>query len=99
MRSSDGSRPASGAERIAFSPRSSAIFPIALFGGTMFLSAALLFSVQPLFAKMALPQLGGAPAVWSTAMVFFQAMLLAGYTYAHLLVRYAPRNAGLAIHA
>lgn len=52
---------------------------------TLFLSAFLLFSVQPFFAKMVLPKLGGSPAVWSVAMVFFQAMLLAGYGYAHVL--------------
>jgi hypothetical protein len=54
-----------------------------LFGSTLFLSAALLFSVQPMVAKMALPLVGGSPAVWCTCMVFFQAALLAGYTYAH----------------
>lgn len=51
----------------------------------IFLSAFLLFLVQPLIAKMILPQLGGTPAVWNTCMVFFQAVLLAGYTYAHAL--------------
>src|ERR1041385_6050630 len=53
----------------------------------IFLSAALLFAVQPMFTKMVLPRLGGAPSVWSVAMVFFQAALLAGYAYAHLLAR------------
>ena len=62
---------------------------LVLFGATLFLSALLLFSVQPLFAKMVLPRLGGTPAVWSVAMVFFQAMLLAGYAYAHAIVRFA----------
>lgn len=51
----------------------------------VFTSAWLLFGVQPLFAKMALPKLGGAPNVWNTAMVFFQAVLLLGYLYAHLI--------------
>jgi hypothetical protein len=69
-----------------------------LFGATLFLSALLLFSVQPLFAKMVLPRLGGTPAVWSVAMVFFQAMLLAGYAYAHGLVRFAGLTGGLLIH-
>src|SRR6266581_8488210 len=59
----------------------------ALYIATVFVSAALLFVVQPMFTKMVLPRLGGAPAVWSVAMVFFQATLLAGYAYAHLLVR------------
>jgi hypothetical protein len=57
----------------------------ALYAGTLFLSALLLFAVQPMFTKMILPRLGGAPAVWSVAMVFFQAALLGGYAYAHLL--------------
>jgi len=59
----------------------------ALFAATLFASALLLFAVQPMFTKMVLPMLGGAPAVWSVAMVFFQAALLAGYAYAHLLAR------------
>jgi hypothetical protein len=54
-----------------------------LFSITLFVSAALLFCVQPLIAKMILPLLGGSPAVWNTCMVFFQALLLAGYAYAH----------------
>ena len=54
---------------------------------TLFLSAGLLFLVQPLFAKMVLPVLGGAPAVWSTCMLFFQGALVAGYAYAHLSTR------------
>ena len=54
-----------------------------LFVFTLFLSAFLLFCVQPMIAKMVLPLLGGSPAVWSTCMVFFQAALLAGYAYAH----------------
>ena len=58
-----------------------------VYGLTMFLSAALLFSVQPMLGRMVLPLLGGAPAVWSTCMLFFQAMLLAGYGYAHLSTR------------
>ncbi len=56
---------------------------IALYVVTIFTSAALLFLIQPIFARMVLPLLGGAPAVWNTAMVFFQAALLAGYAYAH----------------
>ncbi len=50
---------------------------------TLFLSATLLFMVQPMFAKMALPVLGGSAAVWNTCMAFFQAGLLAGYAFAH----------------
>jgi hypothetical protein len=59
----------------------------ALFAATLFASALLLFAVQPMFTKMVLPMLGGAPSVWSVAMVFFQGSLLAGYAYAHLLAR------------
>jgi hypothetical protein len=58
-----------------------------LFASALFVSAALLFSLQPMVSKMLLPHFGGAPAVWITAMCFFQALLLAGYSYAHLLCR------------
>ena len=54
-----------------------------LFAVTLFVGATLLFLVQPMIAKMILPKLGGTPAVWNTCMVFFQAALLAGYSYAH----------------
>ena len=60
---------------------------------TVFLAAALLFIVEPMFARMVLPRLGGAPAVWNTAMVFYQAALLAGYGGAHLIAtRLRPRQ-------
>jgi hypothetical protein len=59
----------------------------AVFSATILLSASLLFSIQPLVGKELLPLLGGAPAVWNTVMVFFQAILLAGYSYAHVSVR------------
>ncbi len=55
----------------------------ALFTVTLFVSAFLLFLVQPMVGKMVTPLLGGTPAVWVTCMVFFQALLLAGYAYAH----------------
>jgi hypothetical protein len=57
---------------------------LALYRLTIFLSAALLFLVQPMFTRLLLPLLGGAPGVWSAAQVFFQLTLLAGYAYAHL---------------
>jgi hypothetical protein len=64
-----------------------------LYAATLFLSALLVFSVQPMFAKMVLPRLGGSSGVWNTAMVFFQAALLAGYAYAHAAARLlAPRR-------
>src|SRR6202051_5315858 len=62
------------------------------------LSAVLLFSVQPLFTKRVLPRLGGSPAVWSVAMVFFQSLLLAGYAYAHFLMQIKNRVIPVAVH-
>src|ERR1041385_3356624 len=59
-----------------------------LFGITIFVSSALLFSIQPMIAKMLLPLLGGTPAVWNTCMLFFQAVLLCGYAYALLVSRW-----------
>lgn len=68
----------------------------AIFALTLFVSALLLFAVQPMFTKMVLPKLGGAPAIWSVAMVFFQTALLLGYAYAHWLTKYfVPRHAAL----
>ena len=64
----------------------------------IFVSALLLFSVQPLFTKMVLPRLGGSPTVWSVAMVFFQSLLLAGYAYAHFLMQMRNRAIPVAIH-
>jgi hypothetical protein len=61
-------------------------FVLAAYTATTFLSALLLFSVQPMFAKMVLPVLGGSPSVWAVAIFFFQAALLIGYCYAHLLI-------------
>ena len=55
-----------------------------LFSLTALLGAFLLFLVEPMFARMVLPLLGGAPAVWNTCLVFYQFALLAGYLYAHL---------------
>jgi hypothetical protein len=59
----------------------------ALYAITLFLSAFLLFLIQPLFAKLVLPLLGGSPGVWNTCMVFFQSALLVGYAYAHFVSR------------
>ncbi len=71
---------------------------LALFTATTFISSFLLFFIQPMFAKMALPLLGGAPSVWAVALLFFQGALLAGYAYAHLLVRHAPASSTGYIH-
>ena len=68
------------------------------FAVTLFLSAFLLFSVQPMFAKMVLPKLGGSASVWSVAMVFFQAVLLAGYGLAHLLTTRLGLARALGVH-
>src|SRR6185503_10664353 len=73
-------------------------FAPALFAATLFASALLLFAVQPMFTKMVLPMLGGAPSVWSVAMVFFQAALLIGYAYAHLLARTLTVGQGALVH-
>jgi len=68
------------------------------FAATLFLSAALLFSIEPMFSKMVLPVLGGTSAVWSVAMVVFQGLLLAGYVYAHLLMRFFTLRWSALIH-
>jgi hypothetical protein len=68
------------------------------FTASIFVSALLLFSVQPLFTKMILPRLGGSSAVWSIAMVFFQSLLLAGYAYAHYLMTIRNRTIPVVIH-
>jgi hypothetical protein len=61
-----------------------------LFAFNLFVSATRLFLVQPMIGKMLLPMLGGTPAVWNTCMVFFQALLLAGYAYAGSSQRAQP---------
>jgi hypothetical protein len=71
---------------------------LVVYTAAIFVSALLLFSVQPLFTKMVLPRLGGSPAVWSVAMVFFQSLLLAGYAYAHYLMRLNNRVIPVAVH-
>src|SRR5262245_25585381 len=71
---------------------------LAVFVAALFLSALLLFAVQPLFAKMVLPRLGGAPSVWAVSLCFFQAALLAGYCYAHVLSGFFSRRGGLIAH-
>jgi hypothetical protein len=67
-----------------------------LFAITLFFSSALLFVLEPMFAKMVLPRLGGTPAVWNVCLVFYQSLLLAGYAYAHALARrFTPRGTAL----
>ena len=69
-----------------------------IFGVPIFLSATLLFWIQPLFTKLLLPGVGGAAAVWSTAILFFQVTLLMGYLYVHLLTRIRSPIAQVALH-
>jgi hypothetical protein len=69
-----------------------------VYTAAIFTSALLLFSVQPLFTKMVLPRLGGSPAVWSVAMVFFQSLLLGGYAYAHFLMQIKHRMIIVGVH-
>ncbi len=70
-----------------------------LFAITLFVSAFLLFWVQPLVAKLLLPLLGGSPTVWNVAMCFFQAALLAGYAWAHWLSNRTSPKTQLWVHA
>ena len=72
-------------------PETAAI--VLLYAVTIFLSAFLLFALQPIIAKVILPWFGGTAAVWTTCLLFFQAVLLGGYLYSHLTTRYlAPRT-------
>jgi len=70
-----------------------------LYAATIFLSAFLLFQVQPLIAKIILPWFGGSAAVWSAALLFFQIVLLAGYAYAHGSIRYLTPKRQMILHA
>ena len=63
-----------------------------LFVATILVGSFLLFQVQPMVARMVLPRLGGAPAVWNSAMLVYQALLLGGYAYAHWLGRFTLRR-------
>ncbi len=72
---------------------------LAAFSLTAFTGALLLFLVQPMVGKMLLPRLGGSPAVWNTCILFFQAALLVGYAWAHLLARVPRKGAQIALHA
>ncbi|QIG80630.1 fused MFS/spermidine synthase [Stakelama tenebrarum] len=77
---------ASEAQPQRLHPHAGWLFVVAILTG-----AFLLFLVQPMVARMALPRLGGAPAVWNSAMLVYQALLLGGYAYAHWLGRFQPR--------
>ena len=69
-----------------------------LFAATLFLSAALLFWIEPLTGKMVLPRLGGSPAVWNSCLVFFQGALLVGYLYAHAACRWLSLRTQMVLH-
>jgi len=71
---------------------------VVLFAATIFLSAALVFQVQPLIAKYVLPWFGGTPAVWTVCLLFFQIGLFFGYAYAMLTTRYVPPGWQAAVH-
>ena len=75
-----------GTQHSAVASRGSSV-SVAIFSLTLFVSAALLFLMEPMFAKITLPVLGGTTAVWTTCMLFYQAMLLAGYAYANAATR------------
>src|SRR5580698_8679056 len=67
-----------------------------LYALTIVVSAFLLFQVEPIIAKIILPWFGGSAAVWTVCLLFFQVVLLAGYAYAHAVVRYLkPRTQGV----
>src|SRR5689334_15877843 len=70
----------------------------AVYSVTVFVSALLLFLVQPIAAVLVLPSFGGSAGVWVTTMFFFQAVLLAGYGYAHWSAQWLPPKAQIAIH-
>jgi len=71
---------------------------VGLWASTIFLSAFLLFQVQPLVGKYLLPWFGGGPGVWTACLLFFQTVLLAGYAYAHLIRTYLPRRGQVLVH-
>ena len=86
-------------ETVAAAPRRRAQESVQFgFAATLFLSATLIFSIEPMFSKMVLPVLGGTSSVWSVAMVVFQGLLLAGYVYAHLLTRFFSLRVSALIH-
>jgi hypothetical protein len=79
-------------------PRQQRRILIAVFSATSFLSALLLFCIEPMFSKMVLPVLGGTSAVWSVAMVVFQGLLLAGYIYAWAITTKLSLRSALYLH-
>lgn len=78
----------------SLSPRAIAV----TFTLTIFISASLLFFIQPMYAQMVLPHLGGSSAVWTTAMLFFQTCLIVGYVYAHFLSKLPNLRLQMLLH-
>src|SRR5579864_2243870 len=70
-----------------------------IYAATIFLSSFLLFLVQPLIARLILPWFGGSAAVWTTCLLFFQVVLLLGYSYAHATIRYLKPRMQMLVHA
>jgi tetratricopeptide (TPR) repeat protein len=83
--------------RIGGSAREQTLTPV-LFATALFISAALMFIAEPMFAKMVLPLLGGAPSVWNTCLVFYQIVLLAGYAYSHWSLKWLGARRQAALH-
>lgn len=79
-------------------PAKSSFSPVFLFAATLFISALLMFVLQPMFGKILLPLLGGTPAVWNTCMVFYQTLLFCGYLYAHWLTSAHGSQRQIQIH-
>ncbi|MDT4328626.1 spermidine synthase [Methylomonas sp. MED-D] len=78
--------------------RPNLISPVIAFAATLFISALLMFVLQPMFGKLLLPLLGGTPAVWNTCMVFYQTLLFCGYLYAHWLTARQGAQRQIQIH-
>lgn len=72
---------------------------IFLFAATLFVSASIMFVLQPMFGKILLPLLGGSPAVWNTCMVFYQTILFLAYLYAHYISIRQSKQRQILIHA
>lgn len=72
---------------------------VLFFAATIFASAFLIFLVQPMVGKRILPWFGGAPAVWTLCLAFYQTTLFLGYAYAHLVIRFVPPRLQVAVHA
>ena len=84
--------------RAATASRGQSVLAVVLCASCMLVSAALLFLVQPMFTKMALPLFGGSPQVWNVSVVFYQVVLLLGYSYAHFMRKHLAIKWAVALH-